>query len=128
MNVEGNDTADRLAKEAAQDHPLKDTRPTVSFVKAEARRCSKKMLQDLWSENAPDSYKDLKLAESPDGLGLPRRTTAQLLAHRSEHGTSSLIMPVSGTENDLHARAGLPTNHSILQSALSREPPLGKLR
>lgn len=81
----GNEQADE-AKQAAQGLVTSRPRPTVPWVKAQARKRRKAILEKWWSDNTPDTYKALGLGLHPDTQGLTMSEMSKLVAYRTEHG------------------------------------------
>jgi hypothetical protein len=92
QGIEGNEEADRLAKEGASLPLDPDTLPTLAGVRHLARTKVGEQLSRWWDQEIPKlkRYQQLGLKTAklacPAELHLPRRTLHSLLAARSGHG------------------------------------------
>jgi len=86
QGVAGNEQADEEARQAAQGPVTGRPRPTVAWVKAQARKRRKEIVEKWWNDNAPDTYKALGLGPHPDNQGLTRPEMSKLVAYRTGHG------------------------------------------
>lgn len=88
VGIEGNEEADRLAKQGTEEHLAYNELATVSH----ARRLNRATRQDIfdswWTASHPDKYQKLGLTakQRPPELALPRGILARYLAERTGHG------------------------------------------
>lgn len=86
VGLEGNERADRLAKDTAVGpyEPMKAS--TVAFAKAKAVRDHRRRVDEWWNAARPKRYKELGLGPEPDLLSGTRRQVFEVFTHRTGHG------------------------------------------
>ena len=89
--IAGNERADCLAKATLRDLAGKDTETPRSHASLArlARQRRQDLVEEWWSQNAPDAYRALGLMmrrRKPPELRLPRKLLHKLLAARTGHG------------------------------------------
>lgn len=88
LGIEGNELADRLAKEACT-LPSDTHDMTITRARRSVKERYEKALHDYWGQKAPTTYQHLGLeihSQPVKELKLPRRCLGRLLAARSGHG------------------------------------------
>lgn len=87
--VAGNETADKLAKEACTLSPVTRTHLSIARAKRRVEQLYQEAAQRYWNDKAPARYRELGIGYSskmPGVLALPRPILGHLLAARSGHG------------------------------------------
>ena len=87
--VDGNETADRIAKEGAAMIHLGETTYTLAALRRWCKSRAPEALEKLWGTVAPSSYKELYITTSPlkpKELLLSRYILGKILAARTGHG------------------------------------------
>ncbi|RYC55822.1 hypothetical protein CHU98_g10381 [Xylaria longipes] len=92
-NIEGNEMADKLAKEGSKLPIPEGAIATLAGVKRLAKQTAKKRFADWWAERIPAAYAAIGLSASlkcPEELqGASRQDIHRILAARSGHGDFS---------------------------------------
>jgi len=91
-NVEGNELADRLAKEAAGLPLQNQVIKSFASLKRLSTSFAARKAQLWWNKNATKSYRELSISTfplPPKELSLPREALGRLIAARTGHGDFS---------------------------------------
>lgn len=87
--VQGNETADALAKLACQGQPPPWVKTTIARAKGKIKEAFCARNEKFWQESAPQRYIDLGIKmpkHAPPELRLPRKHLSRLIAARTGHG------------------------------------------
>ena len=90
--IDGNELADKLAKEGQKADPDPDAGPTIAGIRAQARRLLRAQKEVQWNQvqdGLSSRYKSWHLdynLRCPEELGLPRPMLQKYLAIRTGHG------------------------------------------